>query len=139
MALVVQKYGGSSVGSAERIKRVAERIVATRKAGNDVVVAVSAMGDSTDELLDLARQVSPVPPARELDMLLTSGERISMSLLAMAIHSLGARGAVLHWLAGRRDHHGGARQGADHRRDAEPHPGRAVRAVRSRSSRASRA
>ncbi|GLZ32457.1 aspartokinase [Lentzea sp. NBRC 105346] len=90
MALVVQKYGGSSVESAERIKRVAERIVATRKAGNDVVVAVSAMGDSTDELLDLARQVSPVPPARELDMLLTSGERISMSLLAMAIHSLGA-------------------------------------------------
>ena len=90
MALVVQKYGGSSVGSAERIKRVAERIVATRKAGNDVVVAVSAMGDSTDELLDLARQVSPVPPARELDMLLTSGERISMSLLAMAIHALGA-------------------------------------------------
>ena len=90
MALVVQKYGGSSVGSAERIKRVAERIVATRKAGNDVVVAVSAMGDSTDELLDLARQVSPVPPARELDMLLTSGERISMSLLAMAIDALGA-------------------------------------------------
>ncbi|KJK48023.1 aspartate kinase [Lentzea aerocolonigenes] len=90
MALVVQKYGGSSVESAERIKRVAERIVATKKAGNDVVVVVSAMGDSTDELLDLARQVSPVPPARELDMLLTSGERISMSLLAMAIHSLGA-------------------------------------------------
>ncbi|MBB5958953.1 aspartate kinase [Saccharothrix tamanrassetensis] len=91
MALVVQKYGGSSVGNAERIKRVAERIVATRKAGNDVVVAVSAMGDTTDELLDLARQVSPVPPAREMDMLLTSGERISMSLLAMAIHSLGAQ------------------------------------------------
>ncbi|GAA1338800.1 aspartate kinase [Saccharothrix algeriensis] len=91
MALVVQKYGGSSVESAERIKRVAERIVATRKAGNDVVVAVSAMGDTTDELLDLARQVSPVPPAREMDMLLTAGERISMSLLAMAIHSLGAQ------------------------------------------------
>jgi aspartate kinase len=90
VALVVQKYGGSSVESAERIKRVAERIVATKKAGNDVVVVVSAMGDTTDELLDLARQVSPVPPARELDMLLTSGERISMSLLAMAIHSLGA-------------------------------------------------
>ncbi len=90
MALVVQKYGGSSVGSAERIKRVAERIVATKKAGNDVVVVVSAMGDTTDELLDLARQVSPVPPARELDMLLTSGERISMSLLAMAINTLGA-------------------------------------------------
>ena len=89
MALVVQKYGGSSVENAERIKRVAERIVETRKAGNNVVVAVSAMGDSTDELLDLASQVAPVPPARELDMLLTSGERISMSLLAMAIHSLG--------------------------------------------------
>jgi aspartate kinase len=90
VALVVQKYGGSSVGNADRIKRVAERIVATKKAGNDVVVAVSAMGDTTDELLDLAGQVAPVPPARELDMLLTSGERISMSLLAMAIHAQGA-------------------------------------------------
>ncbi|MBP2475309.1 aspartate kinase [Crossiella equi] len=90
MALVVQKYGGSSVETAERIKRVAERIVETRKAGNDVVVAVSAMGDTTDDLLDLASQVAPVPPAREMDMLLTAGERISMSLLAMAIHALGA-------------------------------------------------
>jgi aspartate kinase len=89
VALVVQKYGGSSVENADRIKRVAERIVATKKAGNDVVVAVSAMGDTTDELLDLAHQVAPVPPARELDMLLTSGERISMSLLAMAIHAQG--------------------------------------------------
>jgi aspartate kinase len=89
VALVVQKYGGSSVENADRIKRVAERIVATKKAGNDVVVAVSAMGDTTDELLDLAGQVAPVPPARELDMLLTSGERISMSLLAMAIHAQG--------------------------------------------------
>lgn len=89
MALVVQKYGGSSVADAERIKRVAERIVATRKAGDDVVVVVSAMGDTTDELLDLAHQVSPVPPGRELDMLLTSGERISMALLAMAINNLG--------------------------------------------------
>ena len=91
MGLVVQKYGGSSVASAERIKRVAERIVATRAAGHDVVVVVSAMGDTTDELLDLARQVAPVPPARELDMLLTSGERISNALVAMAIHSLGGR------------------------------------------------
>jgi aspartate kinase len=89
VALVVQKYGGSSVANAERIKRVAERIVATRKAGNEVVVVVSAMGDTTDELLDLASQVSPVPPGRELDMLLTAGERISMALLAMAIHNLG--------------------------------------------------
>ncbi|MBJ8346083.1 aspartate kinase [Antrihabitans sp. YC2-6] len=90
MALVVQKYGGSSVESAERIRRVAERIVETKKAGNDVVVVVSAMGDTTDELMDLATQVCPAPPARELDMLLTSGERISNALVAMAIHSLGA-------------------------------------------------
>jgi aspartate kinase len=89
VALVVQKYGGSSVATAERIKRVAERIVAARKAGNEVVVVVSAMGDTTDELLDLAHQVSPLPPGRELDMLLTAGERISMALLAMAIHNLG--------------------------------------------------
>jgi aspartokinase len=89
VALVVQKYGGSSVADATRIKRVAQRIVATKKAGNDVVVAVSAMGDTTDDLLNLAEQVSPLPPARELDMLLTSGERISMALLAMAIANLG--------------------------------------------------
>jgi aspartate kinase len=89
MALIVQKYGGSSVADAERIKRVAERIVTARKAGHEVVVVVSAMGDTTDELLDLASQVSPVPPGRELDMLLTSGERISMALLAIAIHNLG--------------------------------------------------
>jgi aspartate kinase len=89
VALVVQKYGGSSVADADGIKRVAQRIVVTRKAGHSVVVVVSAMGDSTDELHDLARQVSPLPPARELDMLLTSGERISMALLAMAIANLG--------------------------------------------------
>jgi aspartate kinase len=90
VALVVQKYGGSSVESADRIKKVAERIVRTRKEGHDVVVVVSAMGDTTDELTDLAQQVSPAPPAREMDMLLTAGERISNALVAMAIHSLGA-------------------------------------------------
>jgi len=89
VALVVQKYGGSSVADADGIKRVAQRIVASRKAGDSVVVVVSAMGDSTDELHDLAKQISPVPPARELDMLLTAGERISMALLAMAIANLG--------------------------------------------------
>ena len=89
VALVVQKYGGSSVADAEGVKRVARRIAETRRRGDDVCVVVSAMGDSTDELLDLARQVSPLPPARELDMLLTSGERISMALLAMAIANLG--------------------------------------------------
>ena len=89
MALVVQKYGGSSVADADGIKRVAQRIVATHKAGDRVVVVVSAMGDSTDELIYLANQVSPLPPGRELDMLLTAGERISMALLAMAIANLG--------------------------------------------------
>ncbi len=89
MGVVVQKYGGSSVADAPGIKRVAQRIVATKKAGYDVCVVVSAMGDSTDELRELALQVSPVPPARELDMLLTAGERISMALLAMAIANLG--------------------------------------------------
>jgi aspartate kinase len=89
VALVVQKYGGSSVADADGIKRVAQRIVATHKAGDRVVVVVSAMGDSTDELIDLANQVSPLPPGRELDMLLTAGERISMALLAMAIANLG--------------------------------------------------
>ena len=89
MALVVQKYGGSSVADADGIKRVAQRIVSARKAGDNVVVVVSAMGDSTDELIDLANRVSPLPPGRELDMLLTAGERISMALLAMAIASLG--------------------------------------------------
>lgn len=89
MALIVQKYGGSSVADAESIKRVAKRIVDTRRAGHDVVVAVSAMGDTTDELLDLAHDVAPIPAPRELDMLLSSGERISMALLAMAIHSMG--------------------------------------------------
>jgi aspartate kinase len=86
---VVHKYGGSSVADADCIKRVAQRIVATKKAGNDVVVVISAMGDTTDELMDLAKQVSPLPPPRELDMLLTSGERISAALLAMAIANLG--------------------------------------------------
>jgi aspartate kinase len=89
VGLVVQKYGGSSVADAEGIKRVATRIVDTRKAGHEVVVAVSAMGDTTDELVDLAQQVSPLPGGRELDMLLTAGERISMALLAMAIANLG--------------------------------------------------
>jgi aspartate kinase len=89
MALVVQKYGGSSVADAEGIKRVAKRIVATKQAGNQVVVVVSAMGDTTDDLIDLANQVAPAPPGRELDMLLTAGERISMALLAMAIATLG--------------------------------------------------
>src|SRR5664279_6467461 len=89
VGLVVQKYGGSSVANAERIRRVAERIVATKRGGDDVVVVVSAMGDTTDDLIELAKQIVPLPSGREFDMLLTAGERISMALLAMAINSLG--------------------------------------------------
>ena len=89
MGLIVQKYGGSSVSDAEAMKRVASRIVATKKAGHQAVVVVSAMGDTTDELIDLANQITPLPAGRELDMLLTAGERISMALLAMAIKNLG--------------------------------------------------
>jgi len=91
VALIVQKYGGSSLADADRIRRVAERIVETKKAGNDVVVVCSAMGDTTDDLLDLAQQVCPAPPPREMDMLLTAGERISNALVAMAVESLGAQ------------------------------------------------
>nr|WP_221203678.1 aspartate kinase [Modestobacter versicolor] len=87
--MVVQKYGGSSVANAERVKRVAERIVEAKKNGDDVVVVVSAMGDTTDELLDQASQITADPPGRELDMLLTAGERISMALLAIAISTHG--------------------------------------------------
>ncbi|CAB4885921.1 unannotated protein [freshwater metagenome] len=89
MGLIVQKYGGSSVADAAGMKRVAARIVASKRAGNKVVVVVSAMGDTTDELIDLANQITPIPTGRELDMLLTAGERISMALLAMAISNLG--------------------------------------------------
>ncbi len=91
MSLIVQKYGGSSVSDAQAVKRVAKRIAEARRAGNDLVVVVSAMGDTTDELLDLAAQVTPLPPQRELDILLTAGERISMALLAMAINNLGVK------------------------------------------------
>src|SRR5256885_16794539 len=89
MAIVVQKYGGSSVADVTRIGRVAERVMRTKRAGHDVVVVVSAMGDTTDELLALAKQVTPTPPRRELDMLLTAGERISMALLSMALIEAG--------------------------------------------------
>ncbi|MGH3977497.1 MAG: aspartate kinase [Pseudonocardiaceae bacterium] len=89
MALVVQKYGGSSVCNADRITKVAERIVETVNDGNEVVVVVSAMGDTSDDLLDLAGRVSPDPHERELDMLLTAGERISNALVAMAVHAKG--------------------------------------------------
>src|SRR5918992_162382 len=89
MATIVQKYGGTSVGDAPRIKKVAERVVSCAEAGHRVCVVVSAMGHTTDELLDLAAEVSTIPHPRELDMLLTAGERISMALLSMAINELG--------------------------------------------------
>lgn len=89
MALIVQKYGGSSVADVDAMKRVAQRVVDTRNAGHQVVVVVSAMGDTTDDLLDTAAQITSAPPDRELDILLTAGERISMSLLAMAVNECG--------------------------------------------------
>jgi len=89
MTLLVQKYGGTSVGSPERIRNVAERIVQTRRGGADLVVVVSAMGDATDDLIGLARQVSTRSHPREMDMLLTAGERISMALVAMAVNDRG--------------------------------------------------
>lgn len=89
MSLVVQKYGGTSLADSERIERVAHRVARTKRSGNDVVVVVSAMGRQTDDLIALAHQVSASPPAREMDMLLTAGERISMALLAMALHDKG--------------------------------------------------
>jgi aspartate kinase len=89
MAVVVQKFGGSSVADVDRLKRVAARVAARRRGGDAVCVVVSAMGDTTDDLLRLAKQVSPDPPRRELDMLLTAGERISMALLSIALQELG--------------------------------------------------
>ena len=89
MTRVVQKFGGSSVADAASIKRVARRIAATKQAGNDIVVVISAMGDTTDDLMDLALEVSPQPAPRELDMLLTTGERQSAALLAMALSDVG--------------------------------------------------
>jgi aspartate kinase len=89
MAIIVQKYGGTSVGDVDRIRKVAERVAARRAEGHQLVVVVSAMGDTTDELLGLAKEISTDPPRRELDMLLTCGERISMALLSMALHQQG--------------------------------------------------
>jgi len=87
--LVVQKYGGSSVANPERIKRVAQRVIDTKRSGADIVVVVSALGDTTDELLQLAAQITQNPAERELDMLMATGEQVSVALLAMAIHELG--------------------------------------------------
>src|SRR5688572_25381248 len=89
MAVIVQKYGGSSVAGVQKLREVAERVMRTRQQGHQVVVVVSAMGDTTDDLLAMAKQVSPNPARRELDMLLSAGERISMALLSMAIRELG--------------------------------------------------
>lgn len=89
MAVVIQKYGGSSVADVARIRKVAEKVAARRRAGDQICVVVSAMGDTTDELLALAHQVALAPPRRELDMLLSTGERISMALLSMALQELG--------------------------------------------------
>ena len=118
VALIVQKYGGSSVADIESVKRVARRIIETKKKGNDVAVVVSAMGDTTDELIDQATAIDSNPPAREMDMLMTAGERISMSLLAMAIH---AQGEKAHSFTGQQAGFlTDTRYGAAHIRDVKP-------------------
>ena len=93
MPIIVQKYGGTSVGTTERIQAVADRVVRAKEGGYQVIVAVSAMGDTTDDLLAMAKQIALVPEPRELDMLLTAGERIAMSLLAIAINARGCKAA----------------------------------------------
>src|SRR5437879_6983164 len=95
MGIVVQKYGGTSVATPDRIRNVARRVAATAESGHRVVVVVSAMGDTTDRLMEQAREIATVPHARELDMLLSAGERISMSLLSMAIIELGREAVSL--------------------------------------------
>lgn len=112
MALFVMKFGGSSVGDVERMQRVAKRVVEKKEQGNQCVVVVSAMGDTTDDLIDKAKQLNEQPPAREMDMLLTTGEQISVALLSMAIHQLGhVATSFTGWQAGFRtdDTHGKAR------------------------------
>ena len=94
MPLIVQKYGGTSVGDAERIRNVARRIIATKQAGNDVVVVVSAMGDTTDDLIKLAYQVTDKPSERELDVLLSTGEIVASTLLAMALKGMGYKASI---------------------------------------------
>ncbi len=101
MSLIVQKFGGSSVANAERVMNVARIITDTYKAGNNVVVAVSAQGDTTDDLIEKAKEINPNASKREMDMLLSAGEQISISLLAMAIESLGYPVvSLLGWQAG---------------------------------------
>ena len=127
------KFGGTSVADAERIKRAARRIVAKREAGKRVVAVLSARGQTTDELIAMAEEVSPSPDRREMDMLLSTGERISCALCAMAINDLGHRGDLADRLAGRDRHRHLAHEGADPRRPRRPHPrGAGRRADRAR-------
>lgn len=104
MALIVQKFGGSSVGTIDRIRNVARRIHETAREGNQVVAVVSAMSGVTDKLIGLARELSETPCERELDVLMATGEQQSIALLCMALHELGEKSRVLHGGAGR-DHH----------------------------------
>ena len=133
------KFGGTSVADAERLKRAARRIVRAREQGHNVVAVLSARGQMTDELVAMAEEVSPSPDPREMDMLLSTGERMSCALCAMAINDLGHRAISLTGLAGRHRHRHDAHEGAHPRRARRPHPqGRSTNS-RSCSSRASRA
>lgn len=114
MGLIVQKYGGTSVGSIERIFRVADRIIEYKKAGHDMVIVVSAMGKSTDVLVDMAKQISAYPSEREMDMLLATGEQVSIALLSMALHQRGYDAISLTALAGWCHNRSDPQQSADH-------------------------
>ena len=120
MALIVQKYGGTSVADPDRMRAVAENVQITKRHGDDVVVVVSAMGKATDNLIALAGQVSTTRPGREMDMLLTTGERVSAALLTMALADLGVAGGQLHRQPGRHHHRHDARQGEDPRGQGRP-------------------
>ena len=124
MALVVMKFGGTSVADADRIRTVADYVARAVRHGNQVVVAVSAMGKETDELLHLARQVSDTQPGREMDMLITAGERKAMALLCMALHDVGRPERQLHRQPGRHHHRHRAHQGQDPRGPRRPACGR---------------
>ena len=120
MALIVQKYGGTSVADPDRIKAVADNVAITRRRGDDVVVVVSAMGKATDNLISLADSVSKNQSGREMDMLLTTGERQTAALVTMALHERGIEADQLHGQPGRDHHRHGSPQGEDRRGQGRP-------------------
>ncbi len=123
MALIVQKFGGTSVGDLDRIANVARKVAATKDKGNDVVVVVSAMAGETDRLIGLAKKISPLPNERELDALVSTGEQVSIALLAITLESMGYQGAILLRVADSADYRRCVRRGQNHRHKERIHTG----------------